>query len=343
MRRPARPPVVSLKDRIRNFARTRLGYGVFLTVIILILAGLVVLTGDDAFLMAVSLVIFALALPIYLGWNRRLRTLAVVAAVILLLVPPVAAAPETGQLLVPSPAVSSADGVLQNGTVNPFSGPGVQGRYNFTVEVYPTRAPDNGTVTNVTLYVTNCPFDNFTQHNNCHYNPDYFLQTRINLSASQRRMPEVTLSYDVPLPSGEILDYILEADYVYNVTSNGTVRTYTGTSCAGLSSNGTCGWMEGPVTATFAQTYGLVLLGFYESFLFLAIIVYVALGLYSYLKLRERRRLAAAARNADGTSTPPLPSGQVAERTCPSCGAVVKPDEDFCWKCGKSLPPSSPN
>ncbi len=340
---------MKLSERIRAFARTPSGYGIFLAVIVLLVSASILFGGVE--LGIIGFLVFGFGVPIYLGWNKSFRTMAIVGLVILVAVGPVLSVFLTNQYLQPSPAAYSSDGLLQNGIVTPFSASGNHGKYDFQVAVYPSRTPQNGTVRSVTLYVTNCPLDNYSTgvHNSCGGNPDYFLVVSQNLTPSQTNSSSVRITFSEQLPGNEILNYIFRANYSYRFTSNNTTVTRFGYSCAGYSPSGAaCGWVEGPVTGTFGSIYGLVLLDSYALEILPGIILFAILGLYVFLKRRERRRQEAAMQMAEGTAgaegSAPL---RQSEATCPSCHAVVNPGEDFCWKCGTKLPsipgPSSSN
>lgn len=130
----------------------------------------------------------------------------------------------------------------------------------------------------------------------------------------------------------------------------------------------TYGAIEGPVIGGFGTVYAALIGAIYlDELVYVGIPFYFILILYMWFKNREGRHRAAirqgakafmAAKGAAGAAAPPTaPSGEGAgtppadaasppakanapsagEAACPSCGAVVYPNEAKCWKCGASL------
>lgn len=333
---------MSIGSRTKAFAGTLPGYVVFLALIILVVAASLVYLGT--IFGAITLLIFAFGIPVYLGWGRSLRHFLLIALVVSLLIPPISSVLLTNELVTPSPAYVSPDNALQNAVVSPFQA--TSSAFNFSVEVNHTHLPRNYSLTEVFLWVTNCPSDSNSTRGQCGSN-DFFQNLSYAVSSPERNLTHsFPVSFVENLPKGQIF-YFEFWTWGVNTTSNSAYSS----SCTGPPGQGICGYAEGPVTGIYGTIYALVLVEVYLLMAEIGILLVVAILFYRFLKGREKRRNAMAKAQAEdqqAIATPvakPLKSvttkgGDASSGTkCPQCGATVEPGEAFCWKCGKDLPP----
>ena len=344
---------MSISSRIKAFAGTVPGYAILLALISLTVAASVIYLGT--IFGAISLLIFAFGVPIYLGWGKTLRHFLLVALVVCLVTPPIATAFLSNELVTPSPAYVSPDGVLQQAVVSPFQS--TSATFNFSVEVQPSKLPKDYRLTQIFLWVTNCPTDTNSSRGSCGSAHETFLNLTTPVTPTQQNVTGTfPVSFQQSLPGGQIF-YFEFFTWGVNTTSTAALSS----SCTGPPGQGICGFAEGPVTGTYGTIYGLVILELYVLMAELAIVLIVAILFYRFIKMREKRRNDMAKEAAGGEptktettesssadSSAPLasggssapaskPSSKAAGTRCPQCGASVKAGEEFCWKCGHKL------
>lgn len=342
--------MAGFKQSLLSFAGKPVGFG--LIVALIIVATALALFETGILFGAIIMIFLAFGLPVYLGWNKSFRTLLIVALVVTAGVAPLWAAFTTNELYTPYAPGPSADGyfnnssILQRASVSPFAsstGPG--GVFHFTVTAVnvPNLAYNSSVytaihVTQVYLWVTDCPYDGQGSTNGCSGNPDFFHQYGpIQLGTSSYNNGENEVWFNMSLPGDRIMYYVFTANYTYNRTNLGY-----GYSCLGYCEiyHGTAVpiaqqsyyWNEGPITGTWGVIYATKLLpSFYLLTAALGAILVAILFVYRWLKNREKQRMSAAAASAEGSSG-------MEEKSCDSCGAELRPGEVFCWKCGKQIP-----
>jgi YVTN family beta-propeller protein len=252
-----------------------------------------------------------------------------------------------------------ADGLngplLQNASVTPFVG-GTGTTFVFNMSLYPWFVPvGNAEILRVNLYLSTCPGATTTNDSACGSSYSFVPQSLTftgpltsvtNLSLAVRGLSDGIWSWTVTLVlSGLTIVPALQpagnSTYLFIPANQPALGT------------------EGPVVGSYAVTYGEVLPEIYVTDLvYLGIPFYFLLILYMWFKNREARhrdaiRRAAKAMSASakgpqsgtappgsaapGSAPPTTPSAASSERACPSCGAVVYPNEAKCWKCGASL------
>lgn len=335
---------MSIGSRIKAFAGTLPGYAVFLAIIVLVVAASLVYLGT--IFGAITLLIFAFGVPVYLGWGRSLKHFLLIALVVSLLIPPISSVLLTNELVTPSPAYVSPDNVLQHAVVSPFQA--TSGKFNFSVDVNHSSLPKNYRLTQVFLWVTNCPSDSNSTRGQCGGN-DFFQNLTYALTPSEQNLTGTyPVSFLETLPGGQIF-YFEFWTWGINTTTNSAYSS----SCTGPPGQGICGYAEGPVTGSYGTIYALVLVEVYLLMAEIGILLVVAILFYRFLKGREKRRNEMARAQAEdrreGASPAVKPLKSSTSKTleaggnkCPQCGAAVEPGEAFCWKCGKDLPSTSP-
>jgi membrane protein implicated in regulation of membrane protease activity len=329
----------------RGFATKPLGQIVLIVVGVLALGSTAIFLGG--FIAILVLLIFGLALPIYLGLKVPAR-LAILGVVILLLAAPVAAvlfAQETSE----PPGAASSYGenngnVLQNGFATPYLGSGGQ-TYTFEVTVYPAYTYPNTTLENLTLFISTCPDATIANQSGlgCATPFPSYLQT-INLTGTNLT-PSRTFTYNQSLPGQNIYWWVIWATFIY--TSN---HTECDTNCIFLNPNSGYPDIEGPVTASYAGLLAIIIVPIYlDVLVYPGIGFFAALLFYTWFKARERRRKAEAAgmvgpsgptppgTGGPSSGAPPSTGASASEMRCPKCNAVVYATEAQCWKCGTPL------
>jgi hypothetical protein len=302
------------------------------------------------------------AVPIWLG-IKRIRFLALLGLVVLLLAAPIANLVLTQEVMQPIPPASSATdlvgggggALLQGAQVSPYVG-STSTNFTWTVTVVPKYIPrGNESPYQLSLYISTCPGATGTGDPNCSSGyPFYELDHKFatNLTAN------TTVTFHFMIPTDGIWAWQMGA-FLNNSTAprsqNATFITLVGDPMY----NG----LEGPVVGTFATTYEQLLPSIYLNvFVYLGIPFYIVLVIYMYVKRRQAARGSAVARapgpvpsesGGGGGDGPPPPVGpplvvkpvtqdasapRRPEMPCPSCGAVVYPNETSCWKCGAKLP-----
>jgi hypothetical protein len=333
---------VQSRTGFRGFATRPLGQIVLLVVAVLVVAAGAVYLG--ALLTIFLILLFGLALPIYLGLKIP-RRLAVLGIVIYLLAGPVAAVLDAQQTLVPSPAAQSfgenGGNVFQNAQVHPYNGNGGQ-NYTFQLTVDPSYLYPNTTLVNLTLFVSTCP-------DSSRANDPTILACQTpypsyeQVLATPNLTSTTTYSFHQKLPGPNVFWWIVWGTFVY--ASN---HTACNTNCIFLNANNNYLCIEGPVTGSFGAIVGVVIVAVYLDLLLYPVIAFfAALAFYAWFKSRERRRKAeqAAARGpgggpgapAAGAAAGPGSGSTGPEMRCPKCSAVVYANESQCWKCGAPL------
>ncbi|MCI4335064.1 MAG: hypothetical protein L3K04_05515 [Thermoplasmata archaeon] len=329
--------------RLRNFATRPWARALLIGIAIPVVGAAFIYLGEVVGIAAILLL--GLVVPIYLGWKRP-RQLAIAGLVILLLSAPVAGALETNLIFTPSPSASSANtlpggnggSILQNASVGPFSGgPGTN--FSFGVDVFPKYDPPNTTLHDVVLVVSTCPTATGNQTSPfCSAGYPFYLQNHtFNVT------PNATfhLVFHQALPGPDIWWWTM---YAETRATNGSYHSsllFTGPNYPTV---------EGPVTGSWGSIFGIIVGQVYlYMFLYLGIVYYLALLVYTWFKTREARRKAGATLPTappppgapTSTAPPGTPPPAPAERHCPNCQAVVYESETQCWKCGTSLRPGA--
>lgn len=326
--------------------------------ILLIVIAILVVTG--AFLFAgvlfaiLAVLVVGLGIPIWVGASQP-RYLAVLGVAVLAVSPALITAIEVPLIMTPPGVSSTNDGLMQNATVTPFLGsPGQV--FNWTVQIFATYLPTGFNTINLTLYISTCPgaINNNSAFCSAGY-PLYWVGASIpNLT---RLAPQtVTLHYAVP--TSDIWNWQMVICYgKWNQTS-GQFGNQTYESLVGDPSYNA---IEGPITANWNGVYYLLVGSIYLStLLYIGLAFFVALLVYMLFRMRRVRRQQDAQRAqappppsstppatgaplssgkgpAPPAGSPPTTAPHANEVSCPNCGAVVYPNETFCWKCGGPL------
>jgi len=309
------------------------------------------------------MLVVGLALPIYAGLKRP-RFLALGGLVVLIAVAPIATVVFTQELLTPpGPGSSSSsfpDGsggaVLTDATLSPFVG-STSTTFTWNVTIYPKflSSLDNGTnwsKDSVQVYISTCPGATSANSTYCSGGfPLIILQD--NLTAPPANGTVLTFQHRVGASGIWSWQMALVLANKTDPSNPTFIR---------LSGDPTYDAMEGPIIGGFATVYGALIGPIYlDEFIYVGIPFFFILLLYMWFKSREARRKQAIKRAAremaaasGGTAAQPAggaaapgpggPAGGAApagpgEATCPSCGAVVYPNETKCWKCGAGLSP----
>jgi hypothetical protein len=337
---------------VRTFG-TR-GWGRAVLIAVAILAVVASYLYLDSPLIAIgAILLFGLAVPIYVGWTSP-RQLAVGGLVVLLIGAGVFSVLYAQELRVPSPwgatlPNSTGGSVLQSAHVSPFDG--AQGApYTFSVLLVPQYIPANQTVYALDLFVSDCPGATTNDSTNCPAGYPFYAQ---NVSFSQNPAAPETINFTQVLPGADVWWWVMALatrDSGTNLSVPGNLTwDYVYTS----GSEG----VQGPVSGNYDSTVELVLPSAYEFFfVYTGLVFYVGLLVYLLLKNREARKKAALTPpggpkgmwSSTGPIEPAGPSpttgggtGSPTELACPNCKAVVYPNEKTCWKCGAALPPSA--
>jgi hypothetical protein len=327
----------------RTFATKPLGRALLIAIAIPAVGWSFIYLGE--LIAVVAMLLLGLLLPITMGWKRP-RQLAVAGLVILLLSSPIAGALETNLAFTPSPIASSStalpDGnggaVLQNASVGPFSGgPGTN--FSFGVDLFPRYVPPNETLTALVFVVSTCPTATGNVSSpDCSGGYPFFLQ---NHSFASPPNATTHLRFAQKLPGPDIWWWTM---YTETRAKNGTYH-YTF-----LSAGSGYPTIQGPVTGDWFSIYGIVLEQVYiYIFLYAGSVFYLALLAYTWFKVREAKKKAAAHAGftvpssssppggGPAPATPPGSPPALTEHYCPNCHAVVYESEKKCWKCGTSL------
>ena len=252
-----------------------------------------------------------------------------------------------------------ADGLngplLQNASVTPYVG-GTGTTFVFNMSIYPWFVPEGSAeILGVNLYLSTCPGATTPNDSACSTGYSFLPKSLIfsealtavtNLSIAVKGLSNGIWSWTVTLVlSGLTVVPALQpagnSTYLFVPADQSTVGT------------------EGPVVGSYGVTYGEILPEIYlTDLVYLGIPFYFVLILYMWFKSREARhkdairraakamsasskeaqgRTAAAGPAAPGSVIPTTASTASSERACPSCGAVVYPNEVKCWKCGATL------
>ncbi|MGI0132692.1 MAG: hypothetical protein ACREDK_06345 [Thermoplasmata archaeon] len=326
---------------VKAFAATPVGRAVLVAISILALTGCFVYLGT--LLAIAALLLFSLAIPIYLGWKRP-RQLAVAGLVVLLIASPIASVIATEQFRTPAPASSSSnqapDGyggaVLENARVTPYTGAG-GAIYHFSVDLHPNFAPPNthGLLW-VVVYVSTCPGALTPTSSLC---PSGFSFAEQNRTFANGTTLAQTVDLNVTL-NGTGIWWWNMATAVQNATTGAV-------SWIWVQATGGYNAIEGPVSGDFTSTLSIVIPSVYVTmFFYPGLIFFAAILAYAFFKSREARRkreesgppatLGPTSGPRGGPAAPAAPPGQP-ETKCSNCGAVIFSGETTCWKCGVAM------
>ncbi len=316
-----------------------------------------------------AMLLVALALPIWVGLKRP-RYLALSGLVVLIAVAPIATIVFSQELLVPPAPASSPDvtpfgsggSILSGASVSPFQG-STATTFTWTVTIYPKYLDKQYNGTNWTkdtlvLYISTCPGATSTNSSSCSAGYTFIPRT-LTFAAPPANGTVETFSYQIGTVG--IWDWQMEL-----ILANAT--NATNPARIPLVGDPTYDGIEGPIIGGFGTVYGALIGAIYlDELVYVGIPFYFILILYMWFKNREARTRSAiragakaviASKAAAGSADPIPPSpptggsppagsspGPAAapktpapgEATCPSCGAVVYPNEAKCWKCGVSL------
>jgi hypothetical protein len=332
-------------------------YGKALLIAIAVLVTFATYVYVETLLAIPAVLLFGLAIPIWLGLKRP-RFLALLGLVVILLVAPISTVVITQDVrnpISPADSLSNIPGttasLMQNASVSPYTGSDST-NFTWTVTLSPAGIPKgNSSPLWINLYISSCPGATSTVSPSwC--SPGYPF-TLLNFTFSANLTAPTTLQFHYQIGSQGIWDWQMGI-YTRNLTTHALFfQTLVG--------DPTYNGLEGPVVGDFASTYFAVLPTIYfDDALFLGGPFFVILLFYLLFKNRERRRKEAAQRAAGpvppgdsgsapgtGSQLPPVlskgpPPGSGAtpaapEKSCPNCNAVVYENETTCWKCGASL------
>ena len=328
---------------VKAFFGRPVGKGLLAVVALLTLVGSFLYLGP---LLAVpTFLLFALALPIYMGW-KRIRDLAIVGLVVMLAAAPIASALDAQQIRVPSAAATSDPSapygngvpVITNAQVTPFLG-AVGGTYNFSFELNASALPANSSgLLWAALFISTCPGATGNSSPYCSAGYPFFEFNRTTLPNVTTPFLEV---FNVTLNNGpQIWWWQASTGYEANHSAQQVVSVFLNVP--------TYGSQEGPVTGPFSSTFEIVLVPILEALLlYTGTVFFFALLVYMYFRGRRQRRGAPPAGGEPSPSAPAGTSGTPpagptpTEMKCPNCQALVYPNETSCWKCGASLKPAA--
>ncbi|HEV2316346.1 MAG TPA: hypothetical protein VGV89_02060 [Thermoplasmata archaeon] len=296
------------------------------------------------------LLLFGLAMPIYMGWKRP-RGLALAGLVILLVAAPITAVLTT-QLTISSPPgpVNSfgeyGGDVLQGAAIDHYHADSAQD-FHFTVLVDPQYLGSNTSLLNLTLFVTPCAdaVDQAQASSVCSTGLSYYQQV-YSFNGTPATSVSVTFTQHI---SGPNIWYWM----IYATTSNTSNKTNPIQDIYLNSQNPYTTDIQGPIVGSFLGILGIVIIPAYlDVIIYPGLAFYGALAFYAWFKAREARKKAewgqrppptssgASAPSPQGSpssSTSATPAATPRERHCPKCGAVVYANESQCWKCGTAL------
>jgi hypothetical protein len=336
----------------RGFVQT-----IFGKIFLIVLATVVVFATYvyvDTLLAIPAILLFGLAIPIWLGIKRP-RFLAAMGLVIILAAAPLSTVVVTQDIRAPLAAADSMTGIpgttgalMQNASVSPYTGTGAT-NFTWTVTINPAGIPKgNSSPLWLNLYVSTCPGATSTSAPSwCSAGYPF---TLLNYTFPGNVTAPTTITFHYQIGSDGIWDWQMGI-YTRNLTTHALFyQTLVG--------DPTYNGLEGPVVGDFLSTYGAVLPTIYfDDALFLGGPFFVILLIYLLFKNRERRKRESAQRAAGPVPPPGSPEAASAlppsvtkgqppsasttattpERTCPNCNAVVYENETICWKCGASL------
>ncbi len=326
--------------------------GRILLIVIAILAVLGAFLFAGVLFAILAVLVFGLGIPIWVGASQP-RYLAILGVCVLAVSPALITAVEVPLILTPPGVSGSSDGVMQNATVTPFLG-SAGTNFTWTVQVFPSNLPAGQNTINLTLYVSTCPgaTGNSSPYCSAGY-PLYWVGVGIpNLT----RLAPTTVTIHFAIPSSNIWNWQMGLYYgQYNHATN----RFQNLTFDLLAGDPTYNAIEGPVTTDWTGVYYLLVGSIYLStLLYLGLAFFIALLVYVIFRLRRQRKqqavqrarppppvassampLASTPTGGGGAAGPPSAptSPPPKEVGCPNCGAVVYPNETFCWKCGSAL------
>ena len=335
---------------VKKFLNGRIGRIVLIAIAILITAGALLVGG--VLFGIVAGILFGLGIPIWVGASRP-RFLAIVGVAILVAAPPVWAAVEVPYYFAAPSPVNSTSNFLQNATVSPYSAP-AGSVFSWEVHVVPS-ALANTTLVNLTLYVSTCPGATGRADPNCGAGYAFSAYpSPVNISGIRQTR---TVWFNETISSANI--WYWQMGLFYENRTGGAYDFLVGDASF---YNG----LLGPIAGDWTTVFGALIGTFYIAVaLYVGVPFYIALLVYVIYRMRREKRQLAAARARASSAAPeggagtrprptrrpptggtaPLPSSPAAgpaappatEQACPNCGAVVYPQETFCWKCGAAL------
>jgi hypothetical protein len=333
---------------VKAFLSGRIGRILLIVIAILAVLGAFLFAGVLFAILAV--LIFGLGIPIWSGASQP-RYLAILGVCVLAVSPALITAVEVPLIMTPPGVASSSDGVMQNATVTPFLG-SAGTNFTWTVQIFPSNVPTGYRTINLTLYISTCPGATGNSSPFCSSGyPLYWVGKSIrNLTVT------TTETFTFVIPTTNIWNWQMG---LYLGQWNPTTHQWTNLSVDPLAGDPTYHAIEGPITANWDTVYYLLVGSIYLStLLYLGLAFFIALLVYVIFRLRRQRKQQAVQRSRPPppatSGAPPLvsappggrappgapvtPSGPVPkEVACPNCGAVVYPNETFCWKCGAAL------
>ena len=279
-----------------------------------------------------TFLLLMLAVPIYLGW-RRPRQLALAGIVAILIAAPITSVLYAEQLRTPVVPIDSPSqnggAVLTGAQVSPFSAD-TGSTFTFSVTVHPQFLPNGSRGPEYLLvYLSTCPGATTSNLTVCGGGGYPFWELNHSFAAALNATTNVTVTKVLQLP--DLWWWVMA--FVYQDASNTTQWVWVGVSDAGSG-------IQGPITGDLGSTIALILPTVYGAFFFDFLIVFLgALVIYMFFKSRrDRRNPPGDAGPLPGGGRPQGPADRATlERSCPSCGAVVYPEEKACWKCGTPL------
>lgn len=352
---------MDLKSTVRNLGRVGWGRALLMALAILTVTGGFFYLATPLAAIA-AMLIFGIALPLFLGWTS-LKQLAVAGLAVLLVGAALFAVLYAQQLRTPGPSGSTlpespygnGGSVLQAAHVDPYTG-AAGGNYTFSVLLTPSFAPRNQTIVWLNLFISDCPGATGNDSPVCASGYPLFV---LNHSFSTPPTANQTIEFHQALPGDDVWWWVMAlvlrgpAQMVHNSTTNTTATVPGNLTYDWVYTQGSLG-TEGPVSGSLETTVELVLPASYGIFLlYPGIVFYLGLLVYYVLKGREQRRKAMTLPTRPGAAPPDSPGGPPtvaagaapttgSERSCPNCRAIVYPNEVRCWKCGADLaaPPS---
>lgn len=340
---------------VKGFLVSKVGRILLIVIAILTVLGAFIFAGVLFAILAV--LIFGLAIPIWAGASQP-RYLAVLGVCVLAVSPALITAVEVPLIMtVPGPS-SSADGIMQNASVTPFLG-STGTNFTWTVQIFASNVPANYSTINLTLYVSTCPGATGNSSPYCSAGYPLYVVAGPGIVNLSRLAPSTEfINFTIPSSTPNIWNWQLGLYYgKWSNTSHG----FQNLTFDLLAGDPTYNGIEGPITANWGGVYYLLVGSIYIStLLYLGLGFFIALLVYMVFRIRRQRRrqavqrsrpppsateagaapLASGPPSAGGPAAPPSSTGAAPsskEVACPNCGAVVYPNETFCWKCGAAL------